>query len=55
MLETVHHQGGTIIGTSRGPQDIDDMVDTLVEWNVDILFTIGGDGPFVELNKSAAK
>ncbi len=44
MLETVHHQGGTILGTSRGPQDIDDIVDTLVEWNVDILFTIGGDG-----------
>lgn len=44
MLETVHHQGGTIIGTSRGPQDIDEMVDTLVEWNVDILFTVGGDG-----------
>ena len=44
MLETVHHQGGTIIGTSRGPQDIDDMVDTLVEWNIDILFTVGGDG-----------
>lgn len=43
-LETAHHQGGTIIGTSRGPQDIDDMVDTLVEWNVDVLFTIGGDG-----------
>ena len=44
MLETVHHQGGTIIGTSRGPQDIDEMVDTLVEWNVDVLFTVGGDG-----------
>ncbi|MCK5794695.1 MAG: ATP-dependent 6-phosphofructokinase, partial [Anaerolineales bacterium] len=43
-LETAHHQGGTIIGTSRGPQDIDEMVDTLVEWKVDILFAVGGDG-----------
>ncbi len=43
-LETAHHQGGTLIGTSRGPQDIDEMVDTLVEWKVDVLFTIGGDG-----------
>ena len=44
MLETAHQQGGTIIGSSRGPQDIDEMVDTLVEWKIDVLFTVGGDG-----------
>jgi 6-phosphofructokinase 1 len=36
--------GGTILGSSRGPQDIADMLDTLVDRDVSILFTIGGDG-----------
>ncbi|MBM3223570.1 MAG: ATP-dependent 6-phosphofructokinase, partial [Candidatus Tectomicrobia bacterium] len=36
--------GGTLLGSSRGPQDVGDMVDTLVKWNVGILFAIGGDG-----------
>jgi 6-phosphofructokinase 1 len=40
----IHEQGGTILGSSRGPQDIGEMVDTLERMNVGILFTIGGDG-----------
>jgi len=36
--------GGTVLGTSRGDQDVGRMVDTLVERRVSILFTIGGDG-----------
>ena len=40
----VHHFGGTFLGSSRGEQDIGEMVDTLEEMNVDILFVIGGDG-----------
>ena len=36
--------GGTILGSSRGPQDISEMVDGLTELGVDILFVIGGDG-----------
>jgi len=40
----IQHAGGTILGSSRGPQDISDMVDTLDRMNVGILFTIGGDG-----------
>ncbi|MCD4716181.1 MAG: ATP-dependent 6-phosphofructokinase, partial [Desulfobacterales bacterium] len=36
--------GGTILGSSRGPQDVSEMVDTLERMNVGILFTIGGDG-----------
>src|SRR4029077_19875874 len=42
--ERIHEQGGTILGTSRGPQDIGDMVDTLVRDGVQVLFAIGGDG-----------
>ncbi|MDH4262730.1 MAG: ATP-dependent 6-phosphofructokinase [Spirochaetia bacterium] len=36
--------GGSILGSSRGPQDISSMIDRLIEDNVDILFIIGGDG-----------
>ncbi len=40
----IHQHGGTILGSSRGPQDVIEMVDTLERMNVGILFTIGGDG-----------
>ncbi|MCF8145356.1 MAG: ATP-dependent 6-phosphofructokinase [Deltaproteobacteria bacterium] len=40
----IHLKGGTILGSSRGPQDVVDMVDTLERMNIGILFTIGGDG-----------
>lgn len=43
-VQDIHQQGGTILGSSRGPQDVPDMVDTLERMNVNILFTIGGDG-----------
>jgi 6-phosphofructokinase 1 len=44
MLEHAHLHGGTLLGTSRGPQDLDEMVDNLVRWKIGILFAIGGDG-----------
>jgi 6-phosphofructokinase 1 len=40
----IHKKGGTILSSSRGPQDISEMVDTLERMNVRVLFTIGGDG-----------
>lgn len=43
-VEQAHTFGGTLLGSSRGPQDIGEMVDTLEEMSVDILFVIGGDG-----------
>ena len=43
-VKDIHQLGGTILGTSRGPQDVSEMVDTLERMNVGILFTIGGDG-----------
>jgi len=39
-----HNFGGTLLGSSRGKQDIGEMVDTLEDMGVDILFVIGGDG-----------
>ena len=43
-VATIHEQGGTLLGTSRGPQDADVILDYLASLNVDILFCIGGDG-----------
>ena len=40
----IHQMGGTILGSSRGPQDVSEMADTLERMNVRILFAIGGDG-----------
>ncbi len=43
-VEQAHRFGGTLLGSSRGQQDIGEMVDTLEDMKVDILFVIGGDG-----------
>lgn len=43
-VEAIHHQGGTMLGTSRGHQDPAVMVDFLIERRVNLLFAIGGDG-----------
>ncbi|PKN25570.1 MAG: diphosphate--fructose-6-phosphate 1-phosphotransferase [Deltaproteobacteria bacterium HGW-Deltaproteobacteria-21] len=44
VVEEIHKFGGSILGSSRGPQDISEMTDTLERMNVGLLFTIGGDG-----------
>ena len=40
----IHELGGTILSSSRGRYKIEEMVDTLQQLNVNILFAIGGDG-----------
>ena len=44
LVENIHQQGGTLLGSSRGHQDSADMVDQLARHGVGLLFTIGGDG-----------
>ena len=44
VVDTIHSQGGTILGSSRGQQSTEEIVDTLVRMNINILFCIGGDG-----------
>jgi len=44
FVDRIHHHGGTILGTSRGPVDMAAAVDNLIRRNVQILFTVGGDG-----------
>lgn len=43
-VDDIHLKGGDILSSSRGPQDIDDMVDNLEKMEIGLLFTIGGDG-----------
>ncbi len=58
VVSNINERGGTILGSSRGPQDIKKMVDTLENLRIDCLFVIGGDGSLrggnalqIEINK----
>jgi 6-phosphofructokinase 1 len=44
LVDRIHLQAGTILGTSRGPVDTARAVENLIRRRVNILFTIGGDG-----------
>jgi len=43
-VSNIHEFGGTVLGSSRGPQPPDEIVDALERMNVGVLFMIGGDG-----------
>ena len=62
IVDQIHKQGGTILGSSRGNQDPQLMVDELQERGINLLFCIGGDGTLkgaeaiaIEANKRNAK
>lgn len=44
VIKDIHSEGGSILASSRGGQDIGKMVDALVRMNISLLFCIGGDG-----------
>jgi len=44
LVADIHNQGGTILGTSRGGQDTDEVVATLERLGISVLFVVGGDG-----------
>jgi 6-phosphofructokinase 1 len=44
FVDDIHQEGGTVLGTSRGPVDTNLAVDNLIQRGVNLLFTIGGDG-----------
>lgn len=44
FVDCIHEQGGTVLGSSRGPVDVTRAVDNLVARGINILFTVGGDG-----------
>ncbi|MGE4556002.1 MAG: ATP-dependent 6-phosphofructokinase [Desulfovibrionaceae bacterium] len=43
-VSEIHKFGGTILGSSRGPQNPEEIVDALERLNISVLFMIGGDG-----------
>ncbi len=44
VVEDIHHTGGTILGSSRGGSNTEDIADSIERLNLNMLFTIGGDG-----------
>jgi 6-phosphofructokinase 1 len=54
-VSQIGEQGGTILASSRGPQDPAEMVDYLEKLGVGILFAIGGDGTLKGAGKIAAE
>lgn len=44
LVNQIHQTGGTVLGSSRGSQDVGEIVNTLERLQISILFTIGGDG-----------
>lgn len=49
----IHDRGGTVLGSSRGPQDIDEIVDSLERMNIGLVFMIGGDGTLTAAGRLA--
>ena len=49
----INEQGGTILGTSRGAQNPEEIVDCLESMGIDILFVVGGDGTLRAAQKIA--
>ncbi|MDC7124310.1 MAG: ATP-dependent 6-phosphofructokinase [Spirochaetales bacterium] len=44
VVDDIHYMGGSILGSSRGNGDIVSIVDAIERLNLNMLFTIGGDG-----------
>ncbi len=44
LVDEIHLEGGDILGSSRGPQDPEEIVTNLQNRRIDLLFCVGGDG-----------
>ena len=44
VVRNINEDGGTLLGSSRGRQDPEEIVDCLEQLSINILFVIGGDG-----------
>ena len=51
----IQNTGGSILGSSRGTQNIETIVDCIERMNVGILFMVGGDGTLMASSKIAAE
>ena len=54
-VQNIHSLGGSVLGTSRGPQDASQIVERLCELNVNVLFIVGGDGTLRGANQIASE
>ena len=54
-VKDISNLGGSILSTSRGPQDAEVVVDCLIKMNINILFCIGGDGTIRAAEKITAE
>jgi 6-phosphofructokinase 1 len=55
MVKDITSIGGSILSCSRGHQDINIIIDSLANENIDILFCIGGDGTMRAVREIAAE
>lgn len=53
FVVNIHERGGSVLGSSRGPQDVEEIVDCLERMNIGILFMIGGDGALMAATRIA--
>ncbi len=44
VVDDIHNLGGSLLGSSRGYGEVEPIVDALERMNINVLFTIGGDG-----------
>ncbi|MCE5252081.1 ATP-dependent 6-phosphofructokinase [bacterium] len=44
IVSNIHREGGTLLGSSRGPQEPGEITDYLERMRINILYVIGGDG-----------
>lgn len=44
IVDDIHNLGGSFLGSSRGYGEVEPIVDSLERMNINVLFTIGGDG-----------
>ena len=44
IVDDIHYKGGTILGSSRGGGKTEEIADAIERLNLNMLFTIGGDG-----------
>ena len=44
VVDDIHDKGGSILGSSRGSEDVGLIIDSLKQLGVNLLFCIGGDG-----------
>jgi 6-phosphofructokinase 1 len=44
LVANIHHEGGTVLGSSRGGFDLEKILHFLKKHEISCLFVIGGDG-----------